>query len=137
MTSFSCNELKCVLINNQKCKVRPAIMNINSNGSSFYPNSILANKCIDICNMRLVHVNIRPDTNICTDKQCWNNNKWRCECRACDHRFIQNPSMCKCECDKSCDVGEYLDYAKCKCKKKLICQLNNVVMILMEMKWFM
>ena len=24
---------------------------------------------------------------------------------------------CQCECDKSCDVGKYLDYENCKCKK--------------------
>ena len=24
--------------------------------------------------------------------------------------FIWNPSNCECECDKSCDIGEYLDY---------------------------
>ena len=30
-----------------------------------------------------------------------------------------NPSNCECECDKSCDVGEYLDYKKCKCMKKI------------------
>ena len=24
--------------------------------------------------------------------------------------FIWNPSSCGCECDKACDVGEYLDY---------------------------
>ena len=34
-----------------------------------------------------------------------------------------NPSNCKCECDKSCDVGEYLDYENCKCRKKLIDKL--------------
>ena len=38
----------------------------------------------------------------------------------CDDRFIWNPSICECECDKSCDAGEYLDYANCKCRKKLI-----------------
>ena len=38
----------------------------------------------------------------------------------CDKRYIWNPSNCECECDKSCDVGEYLDYSKCKCKKKLV-----------------
>ena len=31
-----------------------------------------------------------------------------------------NPSNCECECDKSCDTGEYLDYSDCKCRKKLI-----------------
>ena len=26
-----------------------------------------------------------------------------------DKGFIWNPSNCECECDKSCDIGEYLD----------------------------
>ena len=26
---------------------------------------------------------------------------------------------CECECDKSCDVGEYLDCESCKCRKIL------------------
>ena len=33
--------------------------------------------------------------------------------------FIFNPSNCECECDKSCGIGEYLDYSNCKCRKKL------------------
>ena len=33
--------------------------------------------------------------------------------------YAWNPSNCKCECDKSCNVGEYLDYSDCKCRKKL------------------
>ena len=27
--------------------------------------------------------------------------------------------MCECECDKSCEVGEYLDNVNCKCRKRL------------------
>ena len=34
-----------------------------------------------------------------------------------------DPSNCEYECDKSCDVGEYLDYGNCKCRKKLIDKL--------------
>ena len=30
----------------------------------------------------------------------------------CDKGYIWNSSNCECECDKSCDVGEYLDYKK-------------------------
>ena len=37
----------------------------------------------------------------------------------CDKRFIWNPSNCECECDKSCDVGECLDYKNQRCKKRL------------------
>ena len=38
----------------------------------------------------------------------------------CNKGFILNPSNCECKCDKSCDVGEYLDYKNCKCRNKLI-----------------
>ena len=41
----------------------------------------------------------------------------------CDKGFIWNPSNCECECDKSCDIGKYLDYENCKCRKRLIDQL--------------
>ena len=32
-------------------------------------------------------------------------------------------SNCDCECDKTCDIAEYLDYENCKCRKKLVDQL--------------
>ena len=38
----------------------------------------------------------------------------------CNKEYAWNPSNCECECDKSCDIGEYLDYANCKCRKKLV-----------------
>ena len=34
----------------QECKVRPAIININSNKPSFYLDSIIINKCSGSCN---------------------------------------------------------------------------------------
>ena len=54
-----------------------------------------------------------------------NDDKCRCECKelidkgVCDKRLVWNPSNCKWECDKSCDIGAYLDYENCKCRKKL------------------
>ena len=38
----------------------------------------------------------------------------------CDKGFIWNPRNCECECDKSSDVGVYLDYENCICWKKLV-----------------
>ena len=38
----------------------------------------------------------------------------------CDKGYVWNPSNCECECNKSCNIGEYLDYSSCKCRKKLI-----------------
>ena len=41
----------------------------------------------------------------------------------CNKGFIWTPSNYECECDKACDVGEYLDYENCKCRKKLVNKL--------------
>ena len=41
----SINLLKCILMNNQKCKVRPEIVNVNSKEPIFYPYSIRTSKC--------------------------------------------------------------------------------------------
>ena len=54
MSFFSCNALnpvpwKCVSMNNQECRIRPEIININSNEPTFYPYSIEVNKCSGSC----------------------------------------------------------------------------------------
>ena len=41
----------------------------------------------------------------------------------CDKGFIWNASNWECEFDKACDVGEYLDYENCKCRRKLVDKL--------------
>ena len=46
----SLNSLECVSINNQECKVRPEIVNVNSNKPIFYPFSIRTSKCSESCN---------------------------------------------------------------------------------------
>ena len=71
----------------------------------------------------------RLDANVCIVNKCWNKDKCWCECKelidkgTCDKGFIWNPSNCECECGKSCDVGEYLDYENCNCRKKLVDEL--------------
>ena len=44
------NSLECISMKNQECKVRPEIVNINSNDPIFYPFSIKINKCSGNCN---------------------------------------------------------------------------------------
>ena len=41
----------------------------------------------------------------------------------CDKGYIWNPSNC--ECDISCDHGEYLDYKNCKCTKKIVDKIDE------------
>ena len=54
--------------------------------------------------------------NVCNNKQRSNKNKRRCECKVlndkgvCDKGFFWNPSNCERECDKACDIGQYLDH---------------------------
>ena len=55
MTFFSynvlnVNSLECVSMNDQNCKIRSEIINVNTNESVFYPYSITINKCKGSCN---------------------------------------------------------------------------------------
>ena len=151
-------------MNNQECKIRTEIINLNTNKSMFYPYSIKIDKCKGSCNTindpyakicvpgEIKNTNVkvfnlmsrtnetrhikwhktckcRLDASICNNKQRWNTDKCRCECKElinkgmCDKECIWNPSNCECKCDKSCDIGEYLDYKNCKCRKKIIDKL--------------
>ena len=157
------NSLECVSLKNQKCKVRPEIVDINSNNPIFYPFSIKMNKCSGTCNninnpyakicvpdvikdLNVRVFNLMSKTNetrfikwrenckcICrldgiifNSKQRWNEDKCRCEYKElidkdiCDKGYVWNPTNCECECDKSCNINEYLDYSSCMCRKKLI-----------------
>ena len=51
LSSFtSVNLLSCILMNNQACKARPEIINVNSNNPLFYPFSNKTSKCSSSCN---------------------------------------------------------------------------------------
>ena len=71
----------------------------------------------------------RLDAIVCNNKQRWNEDKCRYECKelidegVCDKRYAWNPSTSECECDKSCEFREYLDYENCKCRKRLVDKL--------------
>ena len=71
----------------------------------------------------------RVDASVWNNKQRWNNDKCRCECKewidkgVCDKRYAWNPRNCECECDKSCDFGEYLYYENGKCRKRFVDEL--------------
>ena len=56
MTFFSynvlnVNSIECVSMNNQECKIRSEIINVNTNEPMFYPYSIKINKCKGSCNI--------------------------------------------------------------------------------------
>ena len=71
----------------------------------------------------------RLDAIVCNNKQRRNNDKCRCECKelidkgVCDKGYAWNPSNREFEYDKLCDIGEYLDYENCECRKMLVDKL--------------
>ena len=114
----STSPLSCVSMNNQACKVRPEIINVNSDEHVFYPFSIKTSKCsgnyknindpyAKIClpnavkdlNVKVFNLmsrtnearrikwhqtckcKCRLDTSVCNNKQHWNDDKCRCECK--------------------------------------------------------
>ena len=116
--------LSCISMNNQECKVRPEIINVNSNESVFYPFSIKTSKCSGSCN------NINdPYAKMCVPDVVKNLNvkvfnlmsrtnetrhiKWhetcKCKCRldasVCNNKQRWNDDKCRCECKELIDKG--------------------------------
>ena len=50
LSLVSTTSLSCISMNNQACKVRPEIINVNSNEPVFYPFNIKTSKCSGYCN---------------------------------------------------------------------------------------
>ena len=71
----------------------------------------------------------RLDASVYNDKQSQNSDKCICGYKElidkgrCDDGIIWNPSICECECDKSCYVAQHLDHANQKCRKAMIDKL--------------
>ena len=60
----------------------------------------------------------------------------------CGKGSIWNPSNCECECDKSYDVREYLDYENCQCRKKIADKLveectENIDAYFVYSRWYL
>ena len=158
------NSLECTSMNNQECKARPKIIDVNNNEPVFYPYSIKVNKCCGSCSnindpyaklcvpdiIQSINVKVfnlmsrinettqiiwhetckclcRLNSAVCNSRQIWNEDKCRFEFKkdlvnkmVCDKGCIWNPSNCACECDKSCGIGQYLDYKSCVCRNNLV-----------------
>ena len=49
VNSLNTIPLSCISMNNQECKVRPQIFNVNGDDPVFFPFSIKTSKCRDSC----------------------------------------------------------------------------------------
>ena len=93
--SSSVNLLEYVSMNNKECKVRPEIININSNEPVFYPFSIKRSKCSSSCD------NINdPYVKLCVSDVIKNINikVFNLMSRATETRQVKWRETCKCKC---------------------------------------
>ena len=149
MMFFSCNALKCVSVNNQECKVRLAVININSNEPSFYPYNTLPNKCSGSCNdindsnAKLCVPDVAKNMNIKVFNLISRINEamhvsWHetctCKCRLdasiCNNKKHWNNDKCRCECKKlidkgRCDNGFIWNRSVCECKCDKSCGIGQ------------
>ena len=139
MSFFSCNTLTCVSMNNQEGKVRPKIININSDEPLFYPYSVKTNKCSGSGNnindpyAKLCALDVVKNMNIKVFILILRTNetryiKWhetcKCKCRldvsVCNNKQICNEDKCRCECKELIgkgvyDKGVYWNPSNCVC----------------------
>ena len=67
----STTSLNCISMKNQECKVRPEIINVNSNELAFWrTNETRHIKWHETCKCKC-----RLDASVCNNKQRWNNDK--------------------------------------------------------------
>ena len=118
------NSLKFISMNNQECKVRPEIVNVNSNEPLFYPFSIKTSKCSGSCNnindpyAKLCVPDVVKNLNIKVFNLMSRTNetrhiKWhetcKCKCRlhasACNNNQRWNEDKCTRECKELIDKG--------------------------------
>ena len=151
---FGCNSssvtpLECVSVNNEECKVRPEIVNVNSNESAFYPFSIKTSKRSGSCNnindpyVKLCVPNVVKNMNTKVFNLMSRTNetrriKWhetcKCKCRlnasVCNNKQHCNKDKCRCECkeliDKGiCDVGFIWNPSNCECECDQSCYVGK------------
>ena len=118
LSSSITGALNCVSMNNQECKVRPKIVDINSNNPMFYSFSIIVNKCSGNCN------NINdPYAKVCVPDTVKDLNVrvFNLMSRTNETRHIKWHETCKCNCrlDKIiCNSKQRWNEDKCRCECK-------------------
>ena len=118
LSSSITGALNCVSMNNQECKIRPKIADINSNNPTFYPFSIKVNRCSGNCN----NIN-NPYAKSCVPDiiKDLNVRVFNLMSRTNETRHIKWHQTCKCICrlDKIIfNSKQRWDEDKCRCECK-------------------
>ena len=145
--------LKCISRNNQEYKVRPEIVNVNSNQPVFYRFSIKTSKCSMCCNNnndRYAKLCV-PDViknmsievfNLMSITNEWRHIKWdeSCKCKyrldpsVCNGKQLWNDDKCRYECKKFidkgiCNKGFICNPSKCECECDKSSDVGNIYII--------
>ena len=143
------NSLKCISMNNQECKIRSDIINVNTNEPMFYAYSITKDQYKGSCNtindpyaklyvpdnIKNIHAkvfNLMSRTNerrhIEWHKTC------KCKCRLdaslCNNKQRWNEGKCRCECKelidkRMCDKGFIWNPSNCECECYMLCGIGE------------
>ena len=142
--------LTCVSAVNQKCMVRPKLINTDANEPVFYPLSIKVNKCSGYCNTindpmaKLCVPDVVKDLNVKvfnmfarineTRKVVWHET-CKCVCRLtgaiCNYKQEWNENKCTCECKEDlvsklvCDKGYMWNPSTCSCECDKYCEVGQ------------
>ena len=149
-TSLNETSLSYISMKNQEYKIRPEVININSNNPIFYPFSIKVSKCSGNCNninnpyaktcvpdvikdLNVKVFNLMSRTNE-TRFMKWHE-KCKCKCRldviiVCNNKQRWNKNKCRCECkeliDKGiCDKGFIWNPSNCECECDKNCDFGE------------
>ena len=118
LPSLTCTtSLSFISMNNQECKVRPEIINVNVNEPVFYPLILLTTKCSNSCNnindpyAKMCVPDILKNLNVKVFNLMSRTNeirhiKWHetCKCNyrldtsVCNNKQRWNDDKCQCEC---------------------------------------
>ena len=116
LSTLTCtNLLSCISMNNQECRIRQQVVNVNSEEPVFFLFCIKTSKCSASCN------NINdPDAKMCVPDVVKNLNVkvFNLMSRTNETRHIKWHEMCKCECRLNasiCNNRQHWNDGKCRC----------------------
>ena len=141
------NSLSCISMNNQECKVRPQIVNVNGDDPVFFPFSIKKSKCNGSCNninnpyaklcvpdvvkrlnVKVFNLMSRPNETRQIEWHEMHKCKCRVDVKVCNNKQRWNKDKCRCECkeliDKGvCHKGFIWNLGNCECECDKSCDI--------------
>ena len=148
-TLTSVSLLCCISMNNQECRIKPQIVNIDSKESIFFSFSIKTSKCSSSCNninnsyaklcvpdvvknLNIKVFNLMSRTNETRRIEWHEMRKWECrlDANVCNDSQRWNDDKCRCEFKELinkgvCDKGSIWNPSNCECECDKSCDTRE------------